>query len=237
MGQYRDRMYEYMVLRNYSEKTIQRYLWHMAAFVRYHGKSPELLSEQDGRRYLFHLREHRGAGWSNLTQAICAFKLFYTKVLERAWDVGKIPRPMRERRLPVDLSRDEIRRLFSMIDNVKHRAILLTIYGGGLRLNEALHLKLTDIDSDRMQILVRAGKGKKDRYTLLSKTALSALRLYWQLHHPTYLLFPGQDGQRPLDANSFQRVFHNAKKKPASQNQLRFTASGTVLPLTCLKMA
>lgn len=237
MGQYRDRMYEYMVLRNYSERTIQSYLAHMTALVRYYRKSPELLSEADGRRYLFHMREKQSWSWSNLNQAICAFNLFYTKVLERTWDVGKIPRPMTERRLPVDLSRDEIKRLLEAVINLKHRAILLTTYGGGLRLSEALHLKLSDIDSDRMQILVRAGKGRKDRYTLLSKTALSALRTYWQVYHPTYFLFPGRDGQQPLDANSFQRVFHQAKKKPASQNPLRFTVSGTVSRPICLKMA
>ena len=216
MGKYRDQMYEYMVLRNYSPKTIKVYLAHMTGLVRYYRRSPELLSEADGRRYLFHMREERASSWSNLIQAISAFKLFYTKVLNQQWDVGKIPRPMKEQRLPVDLSRDEIKRLLAVVQNVKHRAILLTVYGGGLRLNEALHLRVFDIDSSRMRMFVRGGKGKKDRYTLLSNVALDALRSYWRVYRPTTWLFPGSVGIRPLNSSTVQRLFHQLKKKPES---------------------
>ena len=118
-------------------------------------------------------------------------EVFYVNTLQRDWQVDKIPRPKGERRLPVVLSRQELNELFSATSNSKHRVIFKTIYSAGLRLSEAANLKLHHIESDSMQIRVEQGKGKKDRYTLLSQTVLVELRDYWRLHRPTSWLFFG----------------------------------------------
>ncbi len=236
MGALRDRMYEYMVLRNMGKKTIQAYLYHMAELTRYHKKPPGVLDEADARRYLFHLRNERKLSWSSINAATSAFKIFYKKVLQREWDVGKIPRPMGERRLPVDLSRREIKRLLDSVENAVHRVILMTIYSGGLRVSEGAHLRVCDIDSDRMRIFVKQGKGKKDRYTLLSKIALEELRTYWRATRPDYWLFPGRH-KKPLSIDGIQKAFKSAKKKPALRRMPQSIVSVTVLPPTFLKMA
>ena len=157
MGVFRDRMNEYMVLRNYKPKTIKVYLYHMREFVRFSGrKSSEVLTVADARRYLFHLKDHLCTSWSNVNHAICSLNCFYKKVLERAdWDVGKIPRPIGERRLPVVLSRSEIRNIFDSVTSPVHPVILIVIYSGGLRIREAAYLRVRDIDSDNMGVFAQ----------------------------------------------------------------------------------
>jgi integrase/recombinase XerD len=130
------------------------------------------------------------------------------------------------RKLPVVLSKKEVHSVFSVIPNLKHRSILMTIYSGGLRLNEATHLKVSDIDSKRMTIHVQQGKGNKDRYTLLGKHTLQILRMYWKLYHPVDWLFPSQRLNQPISHSSIQRVFKEVLhksgiKKKASVHTLR----------------
>lgn len=237
MGVLRDRMFQDLVLGNYSESTIEAYLYHIQEFTRYFNKSPAELNEEHARQYLFHLRNKRELSWSTIRNAICAFNFFYTKTLHKDWDVGKIPRPKTEQRLPVDLSRPEVKRVLEEVDNQKHRVILTTIYSGGLRISEATHLKVSNIDSPRMRIRVEHGKGKKDRDTLLAKYALDELRDYWRAYRPTYWLFPGRDKNKPIGVESIQKAFKKAKKKPASISQPRFTVYATALPPICLKTA
>jgi len=158
-------------------------------------------------------------------------------VLERDdWDVGKIPQPIGERRLPVVLSRDEIRRLFEAVKSRVHRVILMVIYSGGLRVREASHLRVEDIDSDCMRISVRYGKGNRDRLTLLSQKALEALRDYWLTYKPSHWLFPGKDCKKPRSTDSIQRAFHQAKKKPGFVNTPLSTHSAIALRPICSKM-
>jgi len=239
MGVYRDRMNEYMVLRNYKPKTIGTYLYHMREFVRFSDcKPPDVLSVADARRYLFHLKDTLGTSWSNVNHGICSLNLFYKKVLERDdWDVGKIPRPIGERRLPVVLSRNEIKDLFAATRNSVYRTILMVIYSGGLRIREAAYLRVHDIDSDNMRIDIRHGKGNRDRSTLLSQKALAALREYWLEHKPSDWLFPGKDGKRPRSTDSIRSAFHQAQKKPAFASPPGFTLCGIVSQPICLKMA
>jgi len=132
--------------------------------------------------------------------------------LERPWELEKIPRPITEKRLPVVLSLEEVKSIFHHVNNPRHKIILMTIYSSGLRLSEALNLKLTDIDSKRMEIRVDQGKGKKDRYTLLSNVILNKLRKYYKEQKPTYWLFPGKRN-KPISSSTIQRVFGRAKKK------------------------
>ncbi len=223
MGQLKDQMLMEMRLRNFSPSTIKAYVWYVANFTKHFGKSAAEMGHDEVRQYLHWMLYERKLSWSNVNCAYSALKFFYVDTLHREWDVDKLPRPKGGRRLPVVLSQKEVIRVLKSTLNFKHRVILTTIYSGGLRLSEALHLKLSHIDSDRMQIRVEQGKGKKDRYTLLSERALEELRRYWDAYRPSSWLFPGRERGEPLGPSSIQRAFKNAKKKPASLSQPRST--------------
>jgi site-specific recombinase XerD len=140
--------------------------------------------------------------------------------------MAKIPRLKGTKKLPVVLERKEVESLFSVTENLKHRAVLMLIYSSGLRLREASHLKVSDIDSKRMVLRIKQGKGRKDRYTLLSTAALESLREYWSCYRPQQWLFPGRPSSQPLSVRSIQRVFKKARtlagiRKPATVHTLR----------------
>ena len=214
MGKLRDLMLMEMELRNFRPKTIECYLWHMKSFTKLQGRSPAEIGEQEIRHYLHYLKKERHTSWSNINQAYAALKFFYVHTLHRAWDVDKIPRPKGEHRLPQVLSQQEVTRFLDATSNFKYRVIFMTIYSGGLRLSEAAHLKIADIDKDRMQIRINQGKGNKDRYTLLGKRSLDILRLYWKRYRPKDLLFPStiRKGQ-PIDSTGVQKAFREALSK------------------------
>jgi integrase/recombinase XerD len=137
----------------------------------------------------------------------------YVTTLDQKWDVKKIPRAFGTRKLPVLLAPSEIKDLLNAITNPKHKALLMTLYGAGLRASEAATLKVADIDSNNMQILVRQAKGRKDRYTLLSEENLKILRTYWLHCKPTGWLFPGDSPDLPLTGRTVYRIFRQAKNK------------------------
>ena len=215
MGALRDRMHANMRMRNFSPRTIHAYLWHVKEFTRYYGKAPDLLGHEEVRQYLQYLREERKSSWSKVNVCYSALKFFYVETLHREWQVDKVPRPKRESRLPVVLSRQELKQIFDATANAKYRIILKTIYSAGLRLSEAARLKPHHIESDAMRIRVEQGKGKKDRYTLLSHTVLAELRDYWRTYRPTIWLFFAQSKNRPICVSTIQVAFRKAKKKPA----------------------
>ncbi len=215
MGALRDRMFANLRLRNLSPRTIKAYLWHVREFTRYFGKAPDLLGEEEVRQYLQYLLDERKVSWSNMNIGYSALKFFYVDTLHRDWQVSKIPRPKGERHLPVVLSRRDLNQLFSATSNSKHRVIFKTIYSAGLRLSEASNLKPYHIESSSMRIRVEQGKGKKDRYTLLSSVVLAELRDYWRIYRPTSWLFYGADKERPISVSTIQVAFRTAKKKPA----------------------
>jgi site-specific recombinase XerD len=134
--------------------------------------------------------------------------------------LGELKGPKRGRPLPLVLSREEILTIFHSIDNLKHRLILMTIYSAGLRLNEATHLRVTDIDSKRMTIRVCRGKGQKDRYTLLSPVLLSELRLYWLRYRPEPWLFPGRTKDKPIADTSIQKAFQRARERSGIRKEV-----------------
>ena len=214
MGKLREQMVEEMESRNFSPKTIKAYLGHMVAFTRFLRKSPAEMGEDEVRRYLQYLRKEKQVSWSNINIAYSALKFFYVQTLHREFPIKKIPRPTGEKKLPVVLSLCEAQAIFDVIANLKHRVILMTTYSGGFRVSEVAHLRVTDIDSKRMQIRVEQGKGKKDRYTLLSPALLEHLRTYWRYYHPTTWLFPGSHNDTPVGITTIQKVFKSAKKKP-----------------------
>ena len=234
MGVLAARMKSHMELKGLSPRTVSIYLHRMSEFVRFVGHSPQTMRPEEMRKYLHHLLE-RELSQSTVNQAYSALRLFYEQILERDWEETRIPRARRSRILPVVLSPNEVESLFAATRNAKHRAILMTIYSGGLRLQEATHLKLTDIDSERMLIRVRQAKGRKDRYTLLSKRALEALRGYWRSNRPAEWLFPGQQPARPISSSSVQKMFRRARevariKKAASPHSFRHNADFRIMP-------
>ena len=179
MGRLRNRMIMDMELKNLSPRTIKTYLRWMEQFAIHYGKSPEELGDEEIRDYLHYILKDRKASQSAMNQAYSALKFFYEKTLQREWNGSKIPRSKIPKKLPVVLSQDEVQRIFSTTRNLKHVAAFMVIYSGGLRVGEAVKLKFSDIDRERMSIRVRQGKGAKDRYTILGERTLEALREYW----------------------------------------------------------
>jgi site-specific recombinase XerD len=149
-----------------------------------------------------------------------ALQFFYRVTLKRREAEFCLPRPKVPQRLPHILSREEVAALFEQTTNLKHRAFLMTTYGGGLRLLEACHLKVSDLDSDRMTIRIEQGKGAKDRYTLLSPSLLKELRRYWIAHRPALWLFPSpRVADHPMNPHSAQRIFYAAKERAGITKQ------------------
>ncbi len=226
MGKLREQMKMDLELKGYSPKTQTAYLGYMKNFVRYFGRSPAKMGEEEIREYLYHLITGKDLGDSSINSAYSALKFFYETTLCRDWNVAKIPRRKTEKRLPVVLDGSEIKQLLAVTTNLKHRAILMITYSAGLRVSETAHLKVSDVDSKRMQLLVAQGKGKKDRYALLSPVTLNLLRDYWRQYRPTIWLFPGRLSNSPISTRTIQKVFENAKrkagiKKPATVHTLR----------------
>lgn len=230
MGKLRDQMKMELELRNYAAKTIQAYLGHMTAYTRLFMKSPAEMGEEEVRKYLHHLKTVKKVSSSNVNIGYCALRFFYVKTLHRDWNVEKIPHPKKEKKLPVVMSREEVKKLLEVVSNLKHRVMLMAAYSAGLRVSEVAHLKLVDIDSQRMLIRVEQGKGKKDRYTLLSQTLLENLRLYYKTYRPQKWLFPGSQSDQAIDPRSIQRIFKRAKKKPVSSSLPPLILSAIVSP-------
>jgi len=226
MGKLREQMKMDLKLKGYSPKTQVAYFGYMKNFVRYFGRSPAKMGEKEIREYLYHLITGKNLGDSSINSVYSALKFFYETTLCRDWNVAKIPRRKPEKRLPVVLDGSEIKQLLAVTTNLKHRAILMTTYSAGLRVSETAHLKVCDVDSKRMQLRVAQGKGKKDRYALLSPVTLNLLRDYWRQYRPFSWLFPGRSPERPISTRSIQKVFKDAKrkagiKKPATVHTLR----------------
>lgn len=226
MGKLHDQMKRDLELKNYSPKTRSAYLASVKSFALHFHRSPAEMSEEEIRQYLHYLIEDKKASQAVISQTYSALKFLYETTLKRDWNGFRIPRSKMGKRLPVVLSPQEVQAIFSATLNLKHRAILMTIYSAGLRVSEVVHLKVSDIDSRRMVIRVEQGKGARDRYTLLAHRTLEVLRQYWRAYRPKEWLFPGQPAKGALSISSVQRVFkevlHEAGiKKPATVHTLR----------------
>lgn len=226
MGRLHDQMKMDLELKNYSPKTRSSYLACVRSFAFHFGQSPEAMGDNEIREYLHFLIKEKKASQSAINQAYSALKFFYQTTLERDWNGLKIPRIKTGKRLPVVLSKEEVQAIFSATKNLKHKALLMTIYSAGLRLSEAAHLKVSDIDSKRMTIRIRQGKGNKDRYTLLARCTLDILHSYWKEYRPLDWLFPGNPKENSISSRTIQKVFENALpragiKKEATVHTLR----------------
>jgi site-specific recombinase XerD len=210
----RERMRQAIRIRNLSPRTEQIYLRCVSLFALHFGRSPALLGLGEIEQYLLHLRDIKRASWAWFNQTVCALRFFYLHVLDRPDLVVRIPYARRERHLPVVLSVDELIALLGAVDSLRDRLLLTLLYSAGLRLGEVCRLRVVDIESSRMLIAVRQGKGKKDRYAPLSPVTLELLRQWWRATHPVDLLFPNQDDpSRHLSRTTVQRAVKLAAKR------------------------
>ena len=222
----RQRMIEDLKIRNRSPRTINTYTACVAHFARHFGKSPELLGPEEIRQYQVYLVHERKVSWSYFNQVVSALRFLYRVTLAREWTISHIPYPRQPRKLPVILSPAEVQRFLETIKQLKYRAILMTAYAAGLRLSEVIHLQVADIDSQRMLIRVRQGKGQKDRYVMLAPTLLPLLRRYWRQERPKLWLFPGHRPEMPIECSTVQRACSQAGRnagltKPVTVRVLR----------------
>jgi integrase/recombinase XerD len=213
MGALRKQMDGDLVVRGMSVRTREAYLGAVAGLAKHYGRRPDQISEQAVQDYLLHLIEKRKLAWSSCNIVAQGLRFFYGVTLKRPEVQFRIPRARQPQKLPQILAREEVVALLANTANLKHRAILMTAYGAGLRLNEICNLKLTDIDSARMTIRVEQGKGAKDRYTLLSPRLLGELRRYWSVYRPKVWLFTRRGGLEPISDTTVHRIYHHAKAR------------------------
>ena len=206
----RQRMLEDMQLRNYSPLTITCYLRCVTDFARHFGVSPEHLGPEQVRTYQLFLVQDKQVSWTSVVQTVCALRFFYRITLGRPAMLEYIASPQRPLTLPIILSPAEVATLLTTPRNLKYRAMLTTLYAAGLRVSELCQLQVTDIDSARMVLRVRQGKGQHDRYVMLSPKLLPLLRHYWQQEKPRPWLFPGTLRTRPITARMVHRICRDA---------------------------
>ena len=207
------RMADDMKLRNYSQKTIDTYTYHVGRFAQHVDKSLEQATPEDVRSFQLHLIEVRKVGWSSFNQAVCGLRFLFRTTYPRSWAVSMVPFGKKPKTLPTVLGGEEVTSLLSCVKSLKHRTFLLTLYAAGLRLNEAAELTIADIDSQRMQLRIAHGKGAKERLVPLSPRLLNELRDYWkQVRSPKYL-FPGKTFDVPLSSTTIQKTCKAAVQK------------------------
>ena len=224
----RQRMLEDLRVRNYSPRTQQRYIECVASFAKHFGRSPDQLGPKEIRSYQVHLVDKKKCSWTVLNQTVCALRFLYTTTLDKDWAVRHIPYAKGEKKLPGVLSQREATKLLLVVENMKHLTMVLLGYSAGLRVSEIANLAVSDIDSDRMIIHVRQGKGRKDRIVPLSPVLLMIAREHWLSERPRKFLFPGQDRKRPISTSTIAKVVRNAGKaarikKTVTTHTLRHT--------------
>jgi site-specific recombinase XerD len=207
------RMLEDLTVQKSPDNTVRAYMSQARAFAKYHGKCPSELGREDVRRYLLYLVKECGLSESSLLQARAALKFLYTVTLGRDLVFDRIPVPKKPSKLPVVLSLGEVEEFFSCLQSLKYRAILMTAYAGGLRVEEVTALRISDIDSRRMVLRVTQGKRCKDRDVMLSDHALIVLREYWKAARPVDFLFPGRGKTGYITESSVNRAVKQAIKR------------------------
>jgi len=213
MSPLRQKFIDEMKLRNFAVRTVSSYTGAMVALTKHYNRSPDKISEHEIKQYILFMTEKRNLAYGTCNVAIAAFKLFYNDILGQGETLIKIPVRKTIKRLPEVLSTTEIEAIFQTDMNFKHRVLLMATYAAGLRVSEVTRLKIADIESQRMMIRVDQGKGKKDRYTVLSKRLLKELRKYYVKFRPQKWLFPGADITKPISRSAAQQIYYAAKKK------------------------
>jgi integrase/recombinase XerD len=208
MTNLRKRMLEELQRRNYSSETIRAYLFAVKDFATYFGKRPDLLRQEHLRQYQLHLLNDRKLTVDTIVGRVAALRFFFVRVLRRPYRDIDLVYPKRPERLPVILSEEEVARLIESAATSFHRVILMILYGAGLRREELCRLKVTDVDSQRMVLHVRQGKGRKDRDVTLSPRLLEVLRDYWKWRKPKTYLFPSYHSKRREQPISSRTVYY-----------------------------
>jgi integrase/recombinase XerD len=228
MTRLRQRMTEDMQVRNLAPNTQMSYVQQVSLFARHFNKSPELLGPEDIRAYQVYLTNERKLAPGSVLIAVAALRFLYKVSLKKDWSFeDMIPAPKQPQKLPVVLSSEEVLQFLGCVGSTKHRAILTTCYAAGLRISEVVHLKPTDIDSQRMVIRVEQGKGQKDRYVMLSPKLLETLRSYWRAVRPQGgWLFEGDIAGQPITTSAVELACRNARRlsrirKPIKPHSMR----------------
>lgn len=217
----RKRFIEDLQLGGKSERTQHAYVGAVRQLAEHYHKSPDKITEEELRDYFLYVKNVKKSSLSTITIALCAIKFFFEKTLKADWTTLAFVRPQKEKKLPVVLSTEEVRQILAKVHLLRHRVCLATIYSCGLRLQEATHLKVCDIDSNRLQIHVRGGKGKKDRYVPLPERTLQLLREQWKSHRNPDWIFPSAQNSRkpthsatgPVDRVRVWAAFKDALRK------------------------
>jgi integrase/recombinase XerD len=208
----RQRMLEDMQLRNFSTETQRSYLHYVSGLALHFNTCPSKLGLEEVRQYELNLISERRLSPQSINCYLAAVRFLYVKTLKMPFTAEDFPRQKVPTHLPVVLSRAEIEDFFQQVPGLQNRAVLMVCYGAGLRIKEAVSLKITDIDSERMLIRVNQGKGAKDRYTLLGPRLLAALRAYWKRYPSNLWLFPGWRRYQHVSAARIQRACRDAVK-------------------------
>jgi len=201
-----------LVSRKYSYKTVKGYLYYNRDFLNFTAKAPSEVNDNDIKDYLLYLAEEKESATATINQAINALKFYYGTMLKRKF-VYEVRRPKKDKKLPTVLSQEEVARVLTSLENLKHRTLLMLVYASGLRVSEVVKLRVEDIDRDRMLLNIRGAKGRKDRCTMLSHTALETLNEYLEKYKPGKWLFEGAREGRYLSIRTAQAVFEQAKDK------------------------
>jgi integrase/recombinase XerD len=205
-------MQQALMLRGLSPRTQKSYLAAVRGLAKYYHQPPDTLSEPQIHAYLHSLIEQRHWAPSSVRVTVMGLRFFYTQTLQRSF--SSLPLPKRAKTLPVVFSREEVARLLANTVTLRERALLMTTYGGGLRVSEVVRLRVSDIDAQRDMIRVEQGKGRKDRYTLLGPRLLAELRHYWQVYRPVQpWLFPQRHKAVPMDPSTAQKLYYAAKQR------------------------
>lgn len=226
MGVFRDAMDEAMVLRGLAPRTRSTYLGWVRRLVQFCRVAADQLTTEQVRAFLLHLIRERKVSFSTFNQALNAMRFFFLQVLKRPFVMEEFHYQKPPRRLPVVMNDEEIRKVLDAAASLRDRALLEAAYSTGMRVGEVTRLRITDLDSRRMLIRVDQGKGRKDRYVMLSASLLETLRAYWRESKPKLYLFPGRDNKRPLGISVAQKAFQRARdragiSKPVSFHTLR----------------
>jgi site-specific recombinase XerD len=208
----RKRFIDDLRLKNFSDDTIKVYVHAVKKFSLFLGRSPDESTAEDVRAFMIHQLD-RGLSRSYCVILRNALRHLFQDTLGRTDELKAVPRPKRERRLPVVLSRQEVQRLFAVVENIKHKALFMMAYDAGLRLSEVLNLRIEDIDSQRMVIRICQSKGKKDRYGRLFKGLLKLLREYWRVCRPESFLFPGACLHKRYDVSTPGQILKKLCRK------------------------
>ena len=207
----RRRMIEDMTVRNMSPATQRAYISAVSKFSRYFDRSPDRLTLDDVHAFQVHLVS-TGISWPGLNQIVCALRFFFGVTLDQANVPERIPYSREPRKLPVVLSADEVVQFLEAVPSLKSRGVLTNAYAAGLRAAEVAGLRVQDVDSGRGVILVRLGKGAKDRNVMLSPQLLGVLLTYWRLARPKTFLFPGRDDDHSIDPTVLHAACRSAVK-------------------------